>query len=82
MTTNNNMTSISQHVSYSFEINTIYDIDYIHNKIQNILNELEYNIVFIAYNNTQLKITFKNNLTDEQENILMNILLKYTLFIV
>lgn len=71
------MTSISQHVNYSFEINTIYDIDNIHNKIQNILNELEYNIVFIAYNNTHLKITFKNNLTDEQENILMNILLKY-----
>ena len=80
MTTNNNMTSVSQHVNYSFEINTIYDIDYIHNKIQNILNELEYNIVFIAYNNTHLKITFKNNLTDEQENILMNILLKYIKF--
>lgn len=77
MTSNNNMTSVSQHVNYSFEINTIYDIDYLHNKIQNILSELEYNIVFIAYNNTHLKITFKNNLTDEQENILMNILLKY-----
>ena len=66
-----------QHVNYSFEINNIYDIDSIHNKIQNILNELEYNIVFIAYDNTHLKITFKDNLTDEQENILMNILLKY-----
>jgi uncharacterized protein YutD len=68
---------ISEHVNYSFEISNIYDIDKIHNKIQNILTELEYNIVFIAYNNTHLKITFKNNLTDEQENLLMNILLKY-----
>ena len=68
---------ISPHVNYSFEINSIYDIDNIHNKIQNILNELEYNIVFIAYDNTNLKITFKKSLTDEQENTLINILLKY-----
>jgi hypothetical protein len=68
---------ISQHVNYSFEINKKYDIDKIHNNIQNILTELEYNIVFTAYNNTHLKIIFKNNLTDEQENLLMNILLKY-----
>lgn len=68
---------ISQHVNYSFEINSTYDIDNIHNKIQNILTELKYNIVFIAYDNTYLKITFKNNLTDQQENLLINILLKY-----
>lgn len=68
---------ISKHVNYSFEINTIYNIDKIYNYIQNILTELEYNIVFIAYDNTHLKITFKNNLTDEKENLLMHILLKY-----
>jgi len=69
--------TISQHVNYSFEINNIYDIDNVYNKIQNILIELEYDVVFIAYDNTHLKITFKNNLEDKQENILMNILLKY-----
>lgn len=68
---------ISQHVNYIFEISYIFDIDKVHDQIQNILTELDYNIVFIAYDNTHLKITFKNNLTDPQESLLMNILLKY-----
>lgn len=69
---------ISQHVNYTFEISHKYYIEKIHhNNIEDILTELQYNIVFIAYDNTYLKITFKNNLTDEQEIVLINILLKY-----
>lgn len=65
------------YVYYIFEINIEYDIDKISNLIEINLIELEYDIAFIAYNNTELKITFNKDLTDEQELILTNILLKY-----
>jgi len=71
--------SRSNHVNYIFQIDIKYDIDKIHNKIKKDLIDLDmdFNLVFIAYNNTELKIVFKNNLTDEQELILTNLLLKY-----
>ena len=67
------------HVNYIFQIDIKYDIDKIHSKIKKDLIDLDmdFNSVFIAYNNTELKIVFKNNLTDEQELILTNLLLKY-----
>lgn len=71
--------SRNNHVNYIFQIDIKYDIDKIHSKIKKDLIDLDmdFNLVFIAYNNTELKIVFKNNLTDGQELILTNLLLKY-----
>lgn len=66
-----------KHVNYTFEISNKCDIDNTHSIIEDLLNELNYRVVFIGYDNINIKITFENNLTDEQENLLMTILLKY-----
>jgi len=73
---------ISKHVNYIFEINNQFyntTVDEIYNKIQNDLINLvhldkDFDIIFVAYNNTNLKITFKNNLSDQQERLLIDTL--------
>lgn len=65
------------HVNYIFQIQNDINIEFVHNKIKKDLIDLDIGLVFIAYNNTELKIVFKNNLTDEQELILTHLLLKY-----
>ena len=70
------------HVNYMFQINNEYNTDIIYNKIETNLIELEFDLVFISYNNnnhndTELKIVFRNHLTNNQEELLMNLLLKY-----
>ena len=64
-------------VYYTFEIDSKYNIDKISNKIEMNLRELGYDLAFLAYNNTELKLTFNKDLTNNQELILANILLKY-----